>query len=113
MTDIAPPTKPTGHRSLIKPGARWPLGLLVAAVVIFVFYYIDTYFRGSVAPPAHTFINTWLPIQSLNESMVYVMLALGLNIVVDYAGLLDLGFVAFWAIGGYVAGWLMSDFLHQ
>ena len=34
--------------------------------------------------------------------------ALGLNIVVGYAGLLDLGYVAFWAIGGYVAGWLMS-----
>ena len=35
-------------------------------------------------------------------------LALGLNIVVGYAGLLDLGYVAFWAIGGYIAGWLMS-----
>ena len=38
------------------------------------------------------------------------MLALGLNIVVGYAGLLDLGYVAFWAIGGYIAGWLMSPF---
>ena len=37
------------------------------------------------------------------------MAALGLNVVVGYAGLLDLGFVAFWAIGGYTAGWLMSD----
>ncbi|MSX97658.1 MAG: branched-chain amino acid ABC transporter permease, partial [Actinobacteria bacterium] len=37
--------------------------------------------------------------------------ALGLNIIVGYAGLLDLGYVAFWALGGYVAGWLMSPFL--
>ena len=36
----------------------------------------------------------------------FVLLALGLNIVVGYAGLLDLGYVAFWAIGAYVrAGW--------
>ena len=43
--------------------------------------------------------------------MVWVICALGLNIVVGYAGLLDLGFVAFWAIGGYIAGWLMSGFV--
>src|SRR5439155_18113628 len=47
---------------------------------------------------------------SLNEALVWVICALGLNIVVGYAGLLDLGFVAFWAIGGYSAGWLMSTF---
>ena len=33
--------------------------------------------------------------------------------MVGYAGLLDLGFVAFWAIGGYCAGWFMSDFFYQ
>ena len=42
---------------------------------------------------------------------VYVLFALGLNIVVGYAGLLDLGYVAFFLIGGYTAGWLMSDFV--
>ena len=35
-------------------------------------------------------------------------MALGLNVVVGYAGLLDLGFVAFCAVGGYVVGWFMS-----
>ncbi len=44
--------------------------------------------------------------------MVYVlvvtMMALGLNIVVGYAGLLDLGYVAFYAAGAYTAGWLAS-----
>ena len=38
-----------------------------------------------------------------------VMLALGLNIVVGFAGLLDLGYVAFWAIGAYCVGWLASS----
>ena len=40
-------------------------------------------------------------------------MALGLNIVVGYAGLLDLGYVAFWAIGGYTGGWLMSGFIFK
>ena len=34
---------------------------------------------------------------------IFVMMALGLNIVVGYAGLLDLGYVAFYAIGAYTA----------
>jgi branched-chain amino acid transport system permease protein len=41
--------------------------------------------------------------------VVYVMLALGLNIVVGYAGLLDLGYVAFFALGAYTVGWFASD----
>ena len=40
---------------------------------------------------------------------VYVMLALGLNVVVGYAGLLDLGYVAFFALGAYAIGWFASD----
>ena len=40
--------------------------------------------------------------------VIYVMMALGLNIVVGYAGLLDLGYVAFYAIGAYTAAWLAS-----
>jgi branched-chain amino acid transport system permease protein len=39
---------------------------------------------------------------------IYVMMALGLNVVVGYAGLLDLGYVAFYAIGAYTAAWLAS-----
>jgi branched-chain amino acid transport system permease protein len=42
------------------------------------------------------------------ETLAYVMMALGLNIVVGFAGLLDLGYVAFYAIGAFVAGWFMS-----
>ena len=39
---------------------------------------------------------------------IFAMMAIGLNIVVGYAGLLDLGYVAFYAIGAYVAAWLAS-----
>jgi len=43
-------------------------------------------------------------------ALVYVVMALGLNIVVGFAGLLDLGYVAFFAIGAYTMGWLGSSF---
>jgi branched-chain amino acid transport system permease protein len=42
-------------------------------------------------------------------TLAFVIMALGLNIVVGFAGLLDLGYVAFYAIGAFVAGWLMSS----
>jgi branched-chain amino acid transport system permease protein len=42
--------------------------------------------------------------------LAYSVMALGLNIIVGYAGLLDLGFVAFFALGALTAGWFMSDF---
>jgi branched-chain amino acid transport system permease protein len=46
--------------------------------------------------------------ESVITTLAYVMMALGLNIVVGFAGLLDLGYVAFFAIGAFVAGWFMS-----
>jgi branched-chain amino acid transport system permease protein len=43
------------------------------------------------------------------NTLGYVIMALGLNIVVGFAGLLDLGYVAFYAIGAFVIGWLGSQ----
>jgi branched-chain amino acid transport system permease protein len=40
--------------------------------------------------------------------LIFTLLALGLNIVVGFAGLLDLGYAAFFAIGGYTAAFLTS-----
>ena len=53
-------------------------------------------------------IVAWLPVATINECLMWAIMALGLNVVVGYAGLLDLGYVAFWALGGYTAGWLMA-----
>ena len=47
-------------------------------------------------------------ITAMGAMMVYVILALGLNIVVGYAGLLDLGYAAFFAIGAYTIGFMTS-----
>lgn len=46
------------------------------------------------------FGNAWVRIADM--ALLYVLLSLGLNIVVGYAGLLDLGYVAFFAIGAYM-----------
>ena len=55
------------------------------------------------------FGNAWVRIADI--ALLYVMLALGLNIVVGYAGLLDLGYVAFFAVGAYLYGLLASPHL--
>lgn len=53
--------------------------------------------------------NSWVRV--INIALLYVMLALGLNIVVGFAGLLDLGYIAFYAVGAYVYGLLASPHL--
>ncbi len=55
---------------------------------------------------AQYFGNAWVRI--IDIALLYVLLALGLNIVVGYAGLLDLGYVAFYAVGAYMFGLLAS-----
>lgn len=52
----------------------------------------------------------YLPLFTIVLCAVYALFALGLNIVVGFAGLLDLGYVAFFLVGAYVGAWLMSDF---
>ena len=53
--------------------------------------------------------NAW--VRMLDFALLYIMLALGLNIVVGYAGLLDLGYVAFYAVGAYLYALLSSPHL--
>lgn len=70
--------------------------------------------RGPLLPSAglaglvaYPFVDQALGLQTLyavTDAAVFVVLALGLNIVVGYAGLLDLGYAAFFAIGAYTTG---------
>ena len=53
----------------------------------------------------------WVRIMAI--ALLYVLLALGLNIVVGYAGLLDLGYVAFYAVGAYMYALLASPHLFE
>ncbi|HNI38222.1 MAG TPA: ABC transporter ATP-binding protein [Pseudomonadales bacterium] len=56
-----------------------------------------------------TFGSGW--VRTLDFVLLYAMLALGLNIVVGYAGLLDLGYIAFYALGAYLYALLASPHL--
>ncbi|MEQ1673589.1 MAG: ABC transporter ATP-binding protein, partial [Candidatus Nitrotoga sp.] len=66
----------------------WLAFVLLAIILLVLPFAIDGLFgRG------------WVRV--LDFALLYIMLALGLNIVVGYAGLLDLGYVAFFAVGAY------------
>ncbi len=80
----------------------WLPALLIVAAFLF--------------PPVNEFLDETLDVELMYPVIViavYIMLALGLNIVVGFAGLLDLGFVAFYALGAYVVGWLASQQFRQ
>ncbi|MFG2000182.1 branched-chain amino acid ABC transporter permease [Spirillospora sp. NPDC048911] len=75
---------------------RWLVYLLLLLFVLFV---LPTEGVANIMSPETDWITTlWDPIG------IYILLALGLNIVVGQAGLLDLGYVAFFAIGAYSVG---------
>jgi len=75
------------------------LGLL-GVVVLYPYYYDELYTIPILGafPDIHTGV----------VMLIFVIMALGLNVVVGYAGLLDLGYVAFYAIGAYTAAWFAS-----
>jgi branched-chain amino acid transport system permease protein len=78
----------------------WPralAGALIAFGVVFPLLFSD----------ASDFLNATI------IALSYVVFALGLNIVVGFAGLLDLGYVAFFALGAYTIGWLGSGFFFK
>jgi len=82
---------------------RWPRFLRAAAIVaIALALAILPFVVGTQG-------NAWVRI--IDFALLYVMLALGLNIVVGYAGLLDLGYIAFYAVGAYLYALLASPHL--
>ena len=77
------------------PAARAAGVILVAALLVALPFAIDLMLG-----------RTWVRI--IDVALLFIMLALGLNIVVGYAGLLDLGYVAFFAVGAYCYALLAS-----
>ncbi|MFM7542353.1 MAG: branched-chain amino acid ABC transporter permease [Actinomycetales bacterium] len=90
---------------------KWAIGYTIAGAILFIVYQFLLPWEG-LPLGIYDAVYEWMPPSAVNECLVYVIMALGLNIVVGYAGLLDLGYVAFWAIGGYCAGWFMSEFFY-
>src|SRR5215210_2141937 len=85
-------------RSVQRMLPNWAWGVVVIVLAILYPYIIDQLISSS---------NDLL--DASIQTLAYVIMALGLNIVVGFAGLLDLGYVAFFAIGAFVMGWLGSQ----
>ncbi len=78
---------PTGKQTAM----RWALAALGVAALLYLPYFVGSYLSDV-----------------LDMVGLYTLMGLGLNIVVGFAGLLDLGYVAFFAIGAYTTGVLTS-----
>jgi len=88
-------TNVTNVRNLL-PNWAWALVFLVLAIVY-------PLILDSLVGPSSGLLDASI------QTLAYIIMALGLNIVVGFAGLLDLGYVAFFAIGAFVMGWLGSQ----
>ena len=70
---------------------RWGFGLaLLVAAILLPHVVTDAFWQAAM----------------VEQLELFVLLAIGLNVVVGFAGLLDLGFVAFFAIGAYTTAWV-------
>lgn len=88
----------------ISPVARkYAPGLLLAALLVYPFF-VTTFMVDNLAQS-----QKWIDNYAI-QILIYVMLAWGLNIVVGLAGLLDLGYVAFYAVGAYTVALLGNHF---
>jgi branched-chain amino acid transport system permease protein len=103
MSTVTAPTQARRRPSLSErlPGtpklrSRVLAGVLIAAAILLPYLY------DSGSPF----------IEDCTIALAYVVMALGLNVVVGFAGLLDLGYVAFFAIGAYTIGWFASGFFN-
>jgi branched-chain amino acid transport system permease protein len=91
-------TRPRGIK-LPRQVGRFQLSTIFAAIAIAFAIVLPLFYDSGSAF-----------IEDSTTALVYVVMALGLNIVVGFAGLLDLGYVAFFAIGAYTMGWFGSSF---
>jgi branched-chain amino acid transport system permease protein len=82
-------------------------GVPVALVVLFMLY--PNYYQNLFSAVGGGTTGQLIPtVPTMVVMCVYIIMALGLNVVVGYAGLLDLGYVAFYAAGAYIAGWFAT-----
>ena len=84
-----------------------PVAILLTIAILYPFY-LSSLPTGNV-PLIYSFPS----VRSAVTILVFTTMAVGLNVVVGYCGLLDLGYVAFYAIGAYTAGWLASGQFQQ
>ena len=104
---MSTPRRGPSNERLERFARQW--GLVLAVVALGFLY--PTYVGWLKGLPL---VGDYFPtVGSMVIMTVFTMMAVGLNIVVGYAGLLDLGYVAFYAAGAYTAAWLASQQFEQ
>ena len=84
-----------------------PIGKFVLPGAVLVIAILYPYYGTSM--PQVPIFGPFPQMSTMVVMCIFTMMALGLNFVVGYAGLLDLGYVAFYAMGAYMAGWFASN----
>jgi branched-chain amino acid transport system permease protein len=92
---------------VVPPYKRLPFGRYVAPMALLVIAVTYPFYGGKLF--GWPVFGPFPAMNTMVVMMVFVVMALGLNVVVGYAGLLDLGYVAFYAMGAYSVGWFASD----
>jgi branched-chain amino acid transport system permease protein len=90
----------------VPPWERVPAGRFVLPIAVVALCFVYPYYVDKL--PGLPILTAMPSLDTAFVMAIYVMMALGLNIVVGYAGLLDLGYVAFYAFGAYTIAWLAS-----
>ncbi len=86
----------TGRRLSMPKGGNLALAVVAFLVAVFIPFFLE---------------ESGTPMNNLVLAAAYAVMALGLNIIVGLAGLLDLGYVAFYALGAFAMGYAGSGFL--
>ena len=97
---------PAAYRGLLASHRRRTIAVTILAVVALVYPIVNDAFLQAFSRDVFP-----LPLPGDTEMvimLIFATMAVGLNIVVGFAGLLDLGYVAFYAIGAYVAAFVAS-----
>jgi branched-chain amino acid transport system permease protein len=88
------------------PWGMLPYGRFVVPAVAILAVALYPYYRDSMFEVP--LFGAFPTVDTAVTMTIFIMMAIGLNIVVGYAGLLDLGYVAFYAMGAYTAAWFAS-----
>ncbi len=100
-------TRPLGDAWRRLPPRARAIGVPVLVIVVITLY--PNYYQNLFSAVGGGTTGQLVPtVPTMVVMCVYVVMALGLNMVVGYAGLLDLGYVAFYAAGAYIAGWFAT-----
>jgi branched-chain amino acid transport system permease protein len=105
MTTLLRTVRPSTIRERLSGSPKWLKLILLVAAALFM------YALPLIDPPIITTPDTEFA-GVLFTVTTYVLVALGLNIVIGYAGLLDLGYIGFYAVGAYTVAVLGSEHGH-